>query len=85
MATSFPGDLEPKQKGRPRKYPWHEWQNGAIWLIESGIDFPQYAEKFLPQIYTRAKATNMRVTARLEPGSIRFQFFPDQPYSGGPA
>ncbi len=32
-------DFKEKELGRPPKYPWHLWLNGATWKIKQGVDF----------------------------------------------
>lgn len=69
VLTELPGGL-----GRPSKYPWLDWTDGRAWRIVEGEDFHCSKQSMRRTLYGRAYGTGMKVSVRMEPDAIAFQF-----------
>jgi hypothetical protein len=59
-------------------YPWAEWTDGEIWLIEQGKDFKVRVETMVSMLRTRAATVErckVRVSQDKREGTIVFQFW----------
>lgn len=56
------GDIGPN-KYAPKGYPWADWFNGSLWVVERGVDFPGTitAETFRKQVLTKARRWGLLV------------------------
>lgn len=66
------------QENAPRRYPWEQWSDGAIWEIRQGDDYDVPTENMRINIHERAKQRVMKVrTEKFKDGrgeGLRFQF-----------
>ncbi len=68
----FPALLETRKK----KYPWDEWMDGSIWIIERGIDFSVAFTTMQGYLYQQAIDNRQNVRTGKRDGKIVFQFSP---------
>jgi len=60
-------------KIRPEKYPWHDWFNGQIWLLEHQVDFSgKNPNVFRNTIGSAAKRHNVRTRTSLKDGKYLY-------------
>jgi hypothetical protein len=58
------------------KYPWHEWTDGSVWEIKRGVDYKVSDSSMRSQLITCGIKARKKVrTARVEPGTLVFQFY----------
>jgi hypothetical protein len=60
---------------RARKYPWDEWQRGAIIRVRPGVDFTCEPESFRRALNDRAQRDGLRAESHVEDnGCVVFRF-----------
>jgi hypothetical protein len=74
--NAFPSGDRP---GAPRRYPWDEWTDGAVWEIRRGDDYDVNTENMRVNIHMRADALAVKARTKKindEQGEgLVFQFF----------
>jgi hypothetical protein len=61
--------------GRPTKYPWKDWTNGAVWEVTKEKHFPDTTpENFRLGLYQKATSLEKKVKTRVKGDSVIFQF-----------
>lgn len=61
--------------GRPSKYPWKDWTNGAVWEVTQEKHFPDTTpQNFRILLYQKASSLGMRVKTQIKGNSVIFQF-----------
>ena len=54
-----------ENRGRPEKYPFDEWFDGAWWKLERGLDFQVKAPSMRTAIFSAARRRNLKVATRI--------------------
>jgi len=67
--TEFPQT----RRGRVEAYPWADWFNGEIHLLEKGIDFDVDPKNFRASAYIAAKRHGLKIRAALLEDAIAVQ------------
>ena len=64
------GVLEPElmeRRGRPEKYPFDEWFDGAWWKLERHVDFEVKTSSMRQAVFTAARRRGLKVRTRMHP------------------
>ena len=66
MAEKLTGDAFNgwHSEGRPEKYPWSEWTDGAVWKIRQGEDFDIELEHMQRSLHIHANNNGLKVKTR---------------------
>lgn len=74
--TDWPAWAQPT--GERTEYPWDDWFNGDIWVLEHGHDFTAKLASFRVIAYAAARRRNLRLKTGLKPDgtSIAIQAMP---------
>ena len=62
------------QGGNVPEVDWDKATNGNVWLATKGQDFTCATRTFASRLYQAAKRHRTKVTVRLLPNSVAFQF-----------
>lgn len=55
-------------QGRPHRYDWKSWANGKTWKLTKGTDFTVSAQGMRGNIYSYAKANNLKARTSITDG-----------------
>lgn len=66
-----------RSTGRKPKYPWTEWFDGAIHVVEQDVDFKPMMHSFVNILHQSARAHDGTVQTSSEGKKITFAFIPN--------
>lgn len=67
-------ELPPLGGGEP-KYPWDQWLDGQVWLLDPAVDFPPGVKThgFRSAAANAARGRGLRVAIRVRPEGVYLQ------------
>jgi hypothetical protein len=71
--------------GRPAKYPWQDWTDGAWWTVERGIDYDCATASFRTSLSEKARQLQLKYQSQVisdngDPREkVAFQYYREVP------
>lgn len=77
-------DPMPENRGGNFKYPWKDWLNGEVWLLECGKDFQIPLESMRHLVHATARRKGFTATCRSRPEGLYVKGHPPLKHKGRP-